>query len=328
MNINYTNKKSIASFVEDNIKLINDKISLFSEKSQEKDGVKDAPVQPEIKEYLSTKLFNEFPEKKEELYKELSKVNFVKSRIKNIANKYIYYKNDLEEKYEEYILEKFKNSLKESITEEILQTYAYNSNFPEKEFNFIKNKLNKIIDKTNELTLSGGFPKNLTDVNSGIMTANAGDSAQFLFLARAILAGFNSSNVDVRASRYDAIVDYQGKLFKIQVKGISGNTVSFIDRTRGGRGIDQNNPHNQGKRITSKDCDIYVAVDKQVGLCYLIPMNEIDLWEYDEIKKVPIKKIIQYKEYWDIFKELNQKKKRGLVSNGIKLRKNERPLDR
>ncbi|EHM88813.1 hypothetical protein HMPREF1021_03481 [Coprobacillus sp. 3_3_56FAA] len=178
-----------------------------------------------------------------------------------------------------------------------------------KEFNFIKNKLNKIIDKTNELTLSNGFPTNLTDINSGIMTANAGDSAQFLFLARAILAGYNSSNVDVRASRYDAIVDYQGQLFKIQVKGISGNTVSFRDRDRGGRGIDQNNPHNKGKRITSKDCDIYVAVDKQVGLCYLIPMKEIDLWNDDEIDQVQISKIIQYKENWDLFKELYQEKR-------------------
>ena len=309
MDINYTNKDNIAIFVEDNIELINAKITLFSETNQEQSGMKDAPVQSEIKEYLSTKLFQEFPNKKEELYEELLKENFVKSHIIDIANKYIYYQKDLQKKYEEYILEKFKDSFSEPITKKILQTYADSSNLSKKEFNFIKNKLNKIIDKTNELTLSNGFPTNLTDINSGIMTANAGDSAQFLFLARAILAGYNSSNVDVRASRYDAIVDYQGQLFKIQVKGISGNTVSFRDRARGGRGIDQNNPHNKGKRITSKDCDIYVAVDKQVGLCYLIPMKEIDLWNDDEIDQVQISKIIQYKENWDLFKELYQEKR-------------------
>lgn len=306
MDINYTNKDNIAVFVEDNIELINAKITLFSETNQEQSGMKDAPVQSEIKEYLSTKLFQEFPNKKEELYEELLKENFVKSHIIDIANKYIYYQKDLQKKYEEYILEKFKDSFTEPITKKILQTYADSSNLSKKEFNFIKNK---IIDKTNELTLSNGFPTNLTDINSGIMTANAGDSAQFLFLARAILAGYNSSNVDVRASRYDAIVDYQGQLFKIQVKGISGNTVSFRDRDRGGRGIDQNNPHNKGKRITSKDCDIYVAVDKQVGLCYLIPMKEIDLWNDDEIDQVQISKIIQYKENWDLFKELYQEKR-------------------
>lgn len=96
MDINYTNKDNIAVFVEDNIELINAKITLFSETNQEQSGMKDAPVQSEIKEYLSTKLFQEFPNKKEELYEELLKENFVKSHIIDIANKYIYYQKDLQ----------------------------------------------------------------------------------------------------------------------------------------------------------------------------------------------------------------------------------------
>lgn len=144
MDINYTNKDNIAIFVEDNIELINAKITLFSETNQEQSGMKDAPVQSEIKEYLSTKLFQEFPNKKEELYEELLKENFVKSHIIDIANKYIYYQKDLQKKYEEYILEKFKDSFSEPITKKILQTYADSSNLSKKEFNFIKNKLNKI----------------------------------------------------------------------------------------------------------------------------------------------------------------------------------------
>lgn len=34
-----------------------------------------------------------------------------------------------------------------------------------------------------------GFKANLLQINSGIMLSNAGDSAEFLFIARAILAG-------------------------------------------------------------------------------------------------------------------------------------------
>jgi hypothetical protein len=95
------------------------------------------------------------------------------------------------------------------------------------------------------------------------MTANAGDSAEFIFVARAILAGFNCSSVDVRSSRYDAIIDYNKKLLRVQIKGIStGNSISFKDRDRGGQGIDHTHERNLGQRITSVDCDIYVAVDK------------------------------------------------------------------
>ncbi|MCR2101405.1 hypothetical protein CUPS4258_08695, partial [Campylobacter upsaliensis] len=80
-----------------------------------------------------------------------------------------------------------------------------------------------------------GFKANLLQINSSIMLFNAGDSAEFLFVARAILAGFNASSVDVRSSRYDAIVDYNGTLLRIQIKGITGGLISFKDRDRGGQ---------------------------------------------------------------------------------------------
>lgn len=116
---------------------------------------------------------------------------------------------------------------------------------------------------------------NLNNIDSGVMTANAGDSAQFLFVSRAILAGFNCSNVDVRSSRYDAVIDYKKKIFRVQVK-----------------------------RITAEDCDIYVAVDKQVGMCYIIPMKDIDPWDDDDIDSVNVSQLEEYRENWDIISEL------------------------
>lgn len=141
------------------------------------------------------------------------------------------------------------------------------------------------------------------------MTANAGDSAQFLFIARAILAGFNASNVDVRSSRYDAIVDYENILLRIQVKGISSGNISFKDRDRGGQGIDHKHDRNKGKRITGKDCDIYVAVDKQVGICYIVPMSYADTLSDSECINVNLKQLEKYKENWGIIKEVAQSKK-------------------
>ena len=152
--------------------------------------------------------------------------------------------------------------------------------------------------------MSNGFPENLNSIQSGIMTANAGDSAEFIFVARAILAGFNCSSVDVRSSRYDAIIDYNNRLLRVQIKGIStGNSISFKDRDRGGQGIDHKHETNIGKRITSKDCDIYVAVDKQVGICYIIPMEFADNLSDEDCKRVKLKDIESYKENWNIIKE-------------------------
>ena len=151
--------------------------------------------------------------------------------------------------------------------------------------------------------MTNGFPVNINNIESGVMTSNAGDSTEFIFVARAILAGFNCSSVDVRSSRYDAIIDYNDKLLRVQIKGISsGNSISFKDRDRGGKGIDHTHENNIGQRITSKDCDVYVAVDKQVGICYIIPMTWADSLTLEECKNVKLVDISHYKENWDIIK--------------------------
>ena len=134
-----------------------------------------------------------------------------------------------------------------------------------------------------------------------------------LFVARAILAGFNASNVDVRSSRYDAIVDFNDMLLRIQIKGISnGEIISFKDRDRGGQGIDYTHERNRGKRITKADCDIYVAVDKQVGICYLIPMSFADTLSDDECNKVRLEQVQNFKENWEVIKEVAKEKLKNL----------------
>lgn len=113
----------------------------------------------------------------------------------------------------------------------------------------------------------------------------------------------------MRSSRYDAIVDYNNVLLRIQVKGITNsNIISFKDRDRGGQGIDYTHESNRGKRITGKDCDIYVAVDKQVGICYIIPMYFADNLVDDEYEKVNIREVQQFKENWEIIKEVAETK--------------------
>ena len=59
-----------------------------------------------------------------------------------------------------------------------------------------------------------------------------------------------------------------------------------------------------GKRITSKDCDIYVAVDKQIGICYLIPMYVIDTWPDEKIVSVKTSELIEYRENWQIIDKM------------------------
>ncbi|ELW3220021.1 hypothetical protein QMJ35_000423 [Campylobacter upsaliensis] len=263
----------------------------------------------QIKDYLK-KRFREKCENeafKEKILKDFANLSYQKSKIIDLANQEILYKNDLLHFLERQIfLDIFKGLDLEQLKDKSLAYIKQNTD--ELQFKFIQSKLSKILEKALFLASMDGFSANLLQINSGVMISNAGDSAEFLFVARAILAGFNASSVDVRSSRYDAIVDYNGTLLRIQIKGITGGLISFKDRDRGGQGIDYKHQSNQGKRITSKDCDIYAAVDKQVGICYLIPMSFADSLNDKECEKVRLEQISLYKENWDIIKLFVAKK--------------------
>lgn len=263
----------------------------------------------QIKDYLK-KRFREKCENeafKEKILKDFANLSYQKSKIIDLANQETLYKNDLLHFLERQIfLDIFKGLDLEQLKDKSLAYIKQNTD--ELQFKFIQSKLSKILEKALFLASMDGFSANLLQINSGVMISNAGDSAEFLFVARAILAGFNASSVDVRSSRYDAIVDYNGTLLRIQIKGITGGLISFKDRDRGGQGIDYKHQSNQGKRITSKDCDIYAAVDKQVGICYLIPMSFADSLNDKECEKVRLEQISLYKENWGIIKLFAAKK--------------------
>lgn len=264
------------------------------------------PNKTELGYFFKEKFLLEIDSIGDLLWKEWENIKFAKNKYDTIAIKFILHESDVEQylvtRAIDNLLERGLQDNFDSIVN--LVTNHIDTTYKKPEFKVITSEFQKVFRSSLNIALQCGFPVNLQKINTGIMTANAGDSAQFLFLARAILVGLNCSNVDVRSSRYDAIVDYKGKLFRIQVKGVSGTSISFKDRDRGGQGIDTSHERNKGKRITSDDCDIYVAVDKKVGICYLVPMNWVDTLDNSQFKSVKLKNIEIFKENWNIFDEL------------------------
>ena len=300
MAIDYTHKDDLGLYVSDNIEAINTKISDFKKNNATQAVYDDI----DIKEYLKNKLAEELPTVKNAMLVRFAGYGFQKNKISDVANEFVFYKKDIENIFVSLVFEELQNDYGDAMCNSVTSGILDNSTLSDEKKRFLKKDSSEVVRKSTYMITKDGFQVNLNNINSGVMTANAGDSAQFLFVSRAILAGYNCSNVDVRSSRYDAVIDYKGMIFKVQVKGISGSTVSFKDRDRGGRGIDTHNDRNIGKRITSADCDIYVAVDKQVGLCYIIPMVDVDQWDDDAIKSVNVKQLEQYLENWNEIERL------------------------
>ncbi len=294
---------TIEDFVKSNIVAINAKITDFK---KDKDGNGTEFIDVQIKDYLQNKFSESIQNKEyvESLLAELKNNNYVKSKIEQIANSKILYKPHLEKFYETEVYRKvFANLDLDELSKFSLSKIKESVGVDSLELKFISSELQKLIRKCFFVASQKGFTGDIQNTNYGVRVSNEGDSAQFLFIARAMLAGFNCSNVDVRTSSYDAIVDVDSRLIRVQVKGITeSNTISFFTRARGGQGIDYKHERNKPKRIGSKDCDIYVAVDKQVGTCYIIPMSFAETISDEDADKVKLKDVEKYLENWE---ELN-----------------------
>lgn len=173
---------------------------------------------------------------------------------------------------------------------------------------YIKNDFSKTFSQSMYWMLNMGFGQNLTNEIKGQDVANAGDSAQLFFVGRAILAGFNCSNVDVRSSSYDAIISRPNStgsasnLKTVQIKGIKpGSYLSLIKRARGGSGSDPSSGRNVARVLSSKEADLLAAVDKKFGTCYIIPMCIVDDKVKNGINRISWGELEEkYKENWNI----------------------------
>ena len=202
-------------------------------------------------------------------------------------------KKQLIEHYDFNKIKLLSNKVIDIIDKDIEQKYGFKSIRSE-----VKNNLPDSLFNA----LRGGFSNNLQKVKYGEDQTLAGVAAQFLFIGRALRAGYNASNVDLPSSKYDAILEKGNKdIVTIQIKGTDTGQFSFFSRPRGGQGIDSTHETNLGKRITSDQSDFYVAVDKRNGMCYIIPLNEIDKFSDDEVKALNKNDMLKYKEAWHHF---------------------------
>ena len=168
-------------------------------------------------------------------------------------------------------------------------------------FNYLKSVLSKIISLFSPYILKGGINQNFALLEIGVNNSNQGDGAEHIFVAKAMIAGFNASKVDVGSSDYDAIIeDKSGNLLKVQVKSFSDNAFSRKGRDRGGEGIDASNRSNIGKLVTSENCDILVAVNKKNSELFIFSKNEIDDLPINSINRK------DYMKNWENWSKINE----------------------
>ena len=259
----------------------------------------------QLRNFLFNKSVKKFKNLKKSklLLEKIRNEKYLKSKIEQIANEEFIYKKDLEKFYTQNMHAELSDCVDyKKLENDFIDLLIANSKFDTTKFDkFIKKNILNLFPYFSYHLIRNGFPINIQGLNNGTMFANAGDSGEHFFVARAILAGFNASVVDVRSSSYDVIIDIDRKLLRVQIKSFDAGIFSRKGRPRGGQGIDSLDPSNQSVLVTSKDCDIFATIIKTTGTVFMFIGSEIDSLPKENFKAKDYKK---NQENWNVINKL------------------------
>ena len=155
--------------------------------------------------------------------------------------------------------------------------------------------------------------KNITGVSEGSFRSLNGAADENIFIGKACKAGFYCFFKAWRDMPYDAVLEYDGTLYRVEVKGSSGNTFAL---TRGGRAGQQINreAENRERRIERSDCDFVVCVDSNEGDCYIVPVDFLDICDRNSYSVTMLQ---AYKEKWKLFMHGNGRLPASCTRDGL-----------
>lgn len=135
-------------------------------------------------------------------------------------------------------------------------------------------------------------------VKYGTFRSLNGAADESIFQGRASKAGFYCFFKVWRDMPYDAVLDYNSILYRVEVKGSSKGKFDVTRGTRSGRQIDRTPGTSRTRILSREDCDFVVGVDSNTGDCYIIPQDIITIMGLDSVSTNIIS---AFKEKWGLF---------------------------
>ncbi len=139
---------------------------------------------------------------------------------------------------------------------------------------------------------------NITDLPDGNYRSILGYAAESLAIARAMQCGYNLFFKAWRDSPYDGVLDYNGTLFRVGIKGTTTNNLSVTSGGRSGQQIDRESESRE-HIISRSSADFLIGVSNLNGDCYIIHSEILEIFNQ---KSLSLEKIETFKEKWRIFK--------------------------
>jgi hypothetical protein len=142
--------------------------------------------------------------------------------------------------------------------------------------------------------------RNLAGLPKGQVRSILGYAGESLVIGRALACGFNLFFKAWRDSKYDAVLDASGQLFRIEIKQSGDGTQ--ISCTSGGRSGAQISREVDSREevLSPDDSDFLVGVHTFSGACWIIPTEVV---YFRNRKSLPTPSLEAYLEKWKIFSQ-------------------------
>jgi hypothetical protein len=139
---------------------------------------------------------------------------------------------------------------------------------------------------------------NIAEVPPGTERSILGYAGESLVIGRALVCGYNLFFKAWRDSKYDAVLDHRGFLYRLEIKqSRDGRVFSMTSGGRSGAQINRN-ADSREQIISPDDCDVLVAVHSLSGTCWVVPVEVIAILGR---RALTADALATYCEAWKIF---------------------------
>jgi hypothetical protein len=141
---------------------------------------------------------------------------------------------------------------------------------------------------------------NIAERPPGTVRSITGYGAESLIIGRALLCGYNLFFKAWRDSKYDAVLEVNKILFRVEFKGTSTRNLTLTSGGRTGKQISRL-AGSREQVLSTEDSEILIGIDSACGVCWVIPTEIIKILGK---RQIPITQIEPFKEKWGILKYL------------------------
>lgn len=140
--------------------------------------------------------------------------------------------------------------------------------------------------------------KNLAGLRVGLVRSILGYAGESLVIGRALACGYNLFFKAWRDSKYDAVLDASGELFRIEIKQSGkGDSISCTSGGRSGAQISRQAGSREAV-LSPDESDFLIGVHTFSGKCWIVPTEVIYIRNQKRVRTSTLEPFV---EKWGIF---------------------------